>query len=252
MLGYGKGDIVRYFLEPLGGRMASAEEIIANLDLPMAVAGITKRIVPDQAAKKGLDWWYIDTGYFGNRASHKTWFRITRNATQNTGPILPRSDARLRRMKIDRTQYRRGSRVIVVPPDAKVCQFFQLPPPDQWIQTACQMISANTDRDVVIRQRPASRHTRSTTDRFQDFIRQDTWAVVTYTSNCAVESLLHGIPVVCLGPSAAQPLSGDITDIDRLPNLHTEQVDAWLRHLSYCQFTLQEMRSGTAWRLLNG
>ena len=41
MLGYGKGDIVQYFLQPLGGRMANAEEIIANTTMPLAVAGIT-------------------------------------------------------------------------------------------------------------------------------------------------------------------------------------------------------------------
>ena len=251
MLGYGKSKFVEPFLRPVMGRMATTEEILANDTMPMAVSGITKRIVPSQAAKKGLDWWYIDSGYFGNTANHKHWFRITRNATQNTGPVRPRSDDRLRRINPDREWYQRGSKIVLVPPDAKVCETFRLPRSDQWIQQVTATIAAHTDRPVVLRSRPASRLVRSTSDRFVDFIRRDTYAVVTWTSNCAVEAAMHGIPVVCLGPSAATPISHDITGIHDVPDLDPEAVDQWLRHLSYCQFSLNEMRSGVAWRMLH-
>ena len=251
MLGYGKASFVEPFLRPHRGRMATAEELIANQDQPMAVSGITKRIVPDQAQKKGLDWWYIDTGYMGNRASHKTWFRVTKNATQNTGPIQQRPGHRLQRFNLDREQYRRGDRIVLVPPDAKVCEFFCLPNPATWIADVTNMISQQTSRPVVLRHRPPSRHDRSHTDRFVDFIREDTHVVVTWTSNCAVESVIHGIPVICLGPSAAVPVSASMQDIDQTPNLDSDLVEAWLRHLSFCQFNLYEMRSGAAWRFLN-
>jgi hypothetical protein len=36
----------------------------------------------------------------------------------------------------------------------------------------------------------------------------------------------------------------------RMPSL--EEVEAWARHIAYCQFTEVEMRDGTAWRILNG
>jgi len=231
--------------------MATPEEILANTTQPMAVSGITKRIVPNHAAKTGLDWWYIDTGYMGNRASHKTWFRVTKNATQNTGPIISRPGHRLQRFNLDREKYRRGSRIVLVPPDAKVCKFFQLPDPTTWIQNVTGKISEYTDRPVVLRQRPPSRHDRSHNDRFVDFIRDDIYAVVTWTSNCAIESVIHGIPVVCLGPSAALPVSSRIEDIDQIPDLDPDRVEAWLRHLSFCQFNFYEMRSGMAWVFLN-
>lgn len=231
--------------------MATPEELMANVDQPMAVSGITKRIVPNRAAETGLDWWYIDTGYMGNRASHKTWFRVTRNATQNTGPIRSRPAHRLERFNIDRTQYQRGDRIVLVPPDAKVCEFFHLPDPATWIADITGQISALTDRPVVLRHRPPSRHDRSHSDRFVDFIRENTHAVVTWTSNCAVESVIHGIPVICLGPSAALPVSSPMEHIDQVPHLDADQVEAWLRHLSFCQFNLYEMRSGAAWRFLN-
>lgn len=231
--------------------MATPEELMANVDQPMAVSGITKRIVPNRAAETGLDWWYIDTGYMGNRASHKTWFRVTRNATQNTGPIRQRPGHRLQRFNLDREQYRRGDRIVLVPPDAKVCEFFRLPDPATWVADVTNEISKYTERPIILRHRPPSRHDRSHTDRFVDFIRSDTHAVITWTSNCAVESVIHGIPVICLGPSAAVPVSASIQNIDQTPNLDLDMVEAWLRHLSFCQFNLYEMRSGAAWRFLN-
>jgi len=35
----------------------------------------------------------------------------------------------------------------------------------------------------------------------------------------------------------------------RIPSL--EEVEAWARHIAYCQFTEAEMRDGTAWKILN-
>jgi hypothetical protein len=251
VLGYGKRSFVEPFLRHHGGHMATPEEILANTTQPMAVSGITKRIIPNHATRTGLDWWYIDTGYMGNRASHKTWFRVTKNATQNTGPIKNRPGHRLQRFNIDREQYQRGSRIVLVPPDAKVCDFFQLPDLDTWIRDVTQQISSQTDRPVVLRHRPPSRHDRSHSDRFIDFIQDNTHVVVTWTSNCAVESVIHGIPVICLGPSAALPVASRMEDIDQVPDLDPDLVEAWLRHLSFCQFNLYEMRSGAAWRFLN-
>jgi hypothetical protein len=30
-----------------------------------------------------------------------------------------------------------------------------------------------------------------------------------------------------------------------------DEVHAWARHISYCQFTEVDMRDGTAWKILN-
>ena len=55
-----------------------------------------------------------------------------------------------------------------------------------------------------------------------------------------------------LGPSAAAPVcSRAVKDIENpfIPTL--DEVEEWLAHLAYCQFTEPEMRDGTAWRILN-
>lgn len=251
MLGYGKADTVQPFLEPMGGRMATPEEILSNTTLPMAVAGITKRIIPNQAQKHGLDWYCIDTGYFGNRQSHKNWWRITRNEYQISTEIRERAPDRLDRLRLDRTQFVRGQRIVVIPTHPKVCLAWQLGDPAAWLQRTMADIRRYTDREIIVRERPASRHTRQYHDIFTDFIQDDVNAVVAWTSNCLVEAAMHGIPVVSLGASAARPVSGGLEQVGQLPDIDRDLQEAWLRHLSYAQFTMQEMRTGQAWSMLH-
>ena len=53
-------------------------------------------------------------------------------------------------------------------------------------------------------------------------------------------------------PNAASVLcSNDLRDIVRPQVPEKEDVIRYAAHLSYCQFTAQELRTGTAWKLLN-
>ena len=251
ILGYGKIAFVLPFIRNRGGHMASLDEILSNTTQPMAVSGITKLVVPSLAQRHGLDWYYIDGGYMGNHRD-KIWFRVTRNARQDPGPIRDRPDDRLRRLNLDRAALRRGSDILLVPPDPKVAYAYGLGTVDSWIARVSAEIGRYTQRRVQIRQRPASRVVRTTQDRFQDRLAQDVNAVVVYNSIAGVESVINGIPVVCLGENAATTMSGTLDKIDNLPDLDPDRVRAWMCHLSYCQFTRVEMLQGRAWDILHG
>lgn len=251
MLGFAKKPKwVEPFVTAVGGRMATQEEILANTATPMVTSGISKSLAKTQALKHGLDWWYVDTGYFGNHQD-KVWFRISLNEHQNTKPIAARPNNRLQRLAFDRTHYHRGKNILIVPPDAKVCSGYHLPDPDVWIQQTVETIRSYTDRPIEIRQRPASRQIRVYTDTFAHALQRDVNCVVVWTSNCGVEAAIHGIPVVSLGPSAATQLSQPVEQIDDLEDLCQDHVESWLRHLSYNQFSMAEMRSGRAWEMLH-
>jgi hypothetical protein len=251
MLGYAKKDKwVGPFLKFVGGRMATIEEISNNTTLPMVFSGISKTHALHQAQKHGLDWWYIDTGYFGNPYD-KVWFRITKNSHQNIYPVQPRPSHRLDNLKLDTTRYSRGNKIMIVPPDDKVCSAYDIESSQHWIDQTIQEIKKYTDREIVIRDRPLSRQTRRTNNKFVDALQQDINAVVFWTSNCGVESVQHGIPVVSLGPSACHQISQPIENIDNLHSLDQDLVRAWMCWLSYNQFTKREMSNGTAWRILN-
>jgi hypothetical protein len=250
ILGYAKKDKwVGSFVRYLNGRMATMEEIYSNTTVPMAFSGISKSAALTQAKKHNLDWWYIDTGYIGN-IKDKYYFRITKNSHQNIYPIQYRDDLRLKKLQVDRTQYQRGRKILVVPPDPKVCSCYQLPPPEQWIHDTLALIKQYTDRPVEIRQRPPSRQVRVFTDTFSAALQNDVSAVVVWTSNCGTEAVQHGIPVVSLGPSSVTQISQPIEKIDNLDNLDQDHIEKLLRWLSYNQFTLSEMHKGVAWRLL--
>lgn len=250
MLGYAKKDKwVGPFVEYLGGRMATQDEILSNKTIPMALSGISKSLARTQAEKHGLDYWYIDTGYLGNRL-YKNWFRITKNGFQVAAPIQQRPADRLNKLRINRTQIQRGRKIMVVPIDPKVASGYQLADPDAWLQQTIDAIKKYTDREIVVRHRPASRETRVVSDTFVNALQQDISAVVTWTSNCGVEAVQHGIPVVSLGPSATTQVSGKLEQIDNLPTVSADLTEAWLRWLSYNQFTQLEIKSGVAWDIL--
>lgn len=238
------------FVRALGGRMMiDVDEIYANTTLPMAYSGISKTAAKTQAEKHGLDYWNIDTGYLGNR-QFKTWFRITKNGFQVTIPIQERPNDRLKRLAINRTQFRRGSKIMVIPIDNKVAGAYGLGDADTWLQQTIATIKNYTDREIIVRTRPPSRETRVTTDTFVDALQNDVSAVVVWASNCGVEAAQHGIPVVSLGPSACTYVSGKIEQIDNLPSLDADLVETWLRWLSYNQFSNPEVESRLAWNIL--
>jgi len=251
MLGAAKKDKwVGPFVRAVGGRMAiDVDEIYANTTLPMVYSGISKTAAKTQAEKHGLDYWNIDTGYLGNRR-FKTWFRITKNGFQVTIPIQSRPNDRLKRLQVDRTQFRRGNKIMIIPIDGKVSGAYKIPDPDTWLQQTIDTIKTHTDREIVVRHRPVSREVRVTSDLFVDALQNDVNAVVVWASNCGVEAATHGIPVVSQGPSACTQISGRMEQIDNLPAIDTEVQEMWLRWLSYNQFSNPEAESGIAWRIL--
>lgn len=225
--------------------------INTNTEWPMIFSGITTMAPIAQARRHGLDYYYIDTGYFGN-AKKKNYLRVTKNAYHNWFPIVERPRDRLDIASPDLTEFKRGNRILLVPPDSKICTTLNLGDPEQWITDTVALIQQYTDREILVRKRAMNRTHRLIDDTFVNQLQQDINAVVTYSSNCAVESAMHNIPVVSLGRTGAtQVCLFDIKQIDSLPNIDPDLKESWLRHLSYSQFTHDEMSSGLAWAIVS-
>jgi hypothetical protein len=155
-------------------------------------------------------------------------------------------------LQVDTTRIARGGSVLIVPPDAKQAVHFGIGNVDTWLENTVARIQDLTDRPIQIRHRPASRTTRMATDTLVQALARDINVVVTFVSNSGVEAVLHDIPVISLGPSACVKVSPwSLDQIDAVPDIDTEVKEAWLRHLSYSQFTEHEMRTGQAWKILN-
>lgn len=234
------------------GKVTSVEETFANTTIPIAWSGVGHGHLYQHILKNNIDYYYIDTGYFGNHKT-KLYKRITKNGLNNSSNIITRPTDRLEKINLDREQYRRGKGILVIPPDQKVLNCWHPGATTMdWITQTVDSIKQNTDRPITVRERIVSRTERVNYNKFTDALQQDVYATVVWSSNCAVESILHGIPVVNAGPTATHAVSPNfINSIDQISDLDKDLVELWLRHLSYSQFTDEEMVSGLAWEIIN-
>ena len=251
ILAYHNKKKIRPFADGCHATWTDLAGINTNTQWPMILSGITTMAPIDQARRYGLDYWYIDTGYLGNH-KRKSYLRVCKNSIHASGDIIARPRDRLDSLQIDTTQIDRGNSVLIIPPDTKQASHFDIGNVDTWLADTVARIQDLTDRPIQIRHRPASRTTRMAADTLVQALTQDINVVVTFISNSGVEAVLHNIPVISLGPSACVKVSPWTLDqIDAVPDIDTDVKEAWMRHLSYSQFTEHEMRTGQAWKILN-
>ena len=241
--------ILQSFVQGAGGQISSwsREEFTAT---PVVLRGITKRKQMQACKDAGRDFYYIDTGYFGN-GKKKTFHRITKNDVQWFGDIVERPGDRFEKTGVRLKKMRKGTNILIAPPSQKLLNNYDIVLED-WLENVQAEIRAHTDRPVVIRTKQG-RAARVNDDTMEMALDRDVHCLVTFSSIAAGEALLLGKPAITLGPNAAGLLcSHSISAIENLYVPTLDEVEAWARHLAYCQFTELEMRNGTAWRILNG
>jgi hypothetical protein len=224
---------------------------------PIVLRGILKHKIMKQCWKDGRDFYYIDTGYFGNERTSsnpngwKYWHRIVKNDLQH-GEIIPRPDDRFHKFNKKFNPWKKdGRKILVAAPDEKPCRFYGITK-DEWVKQTVETIKQYTDRPVEIRERAAKRIDRIATDTLQQALDCDVFALVTFNSVAAVESIFHGIPAFTLAPAnAASPVSlQDLSKINEPYYPDRDKLYAWACHLSYGQVHVDEMKNGSALRIL--
>jgi hypothetical protein len=240
--------ILQSFIQGAGGQISSWDQE-QNSMTPVVLRGVTKRKQMAACRNVGRDFYYIDTGYFGN-GKKKTYHRATRNDVQHFGPVIDRPADRVP-PGVGVTKFRKqGSKILLAPPSQKLLNLYNINL-EEWLARTQADIRKHTDREIVVRLKQG-RSVRQNTDTIQMALDDDVFCLVTFSSIAAVEALLHGKPAITLGPNAAAPLCSQTVSEIETPKIPTlDEVEAFIRHLSYCQFTEAEMRDGTAWRILN-
>jgi hypothetical protein len=221
---------------------------------PLIIRGIMKHKIIKRCWEDQRDFYYMDSGYVGNRISAvnphgwKFWHRIVPNNLQH-GAVIERPADRWQRLGIKLQPRRTGSKILVAAPDAKPCVFYNIDL-DAWIETTIATIKQYTDRPVELRQRNPNRQTRI--NNSLESALDDVHAVVTYNSIAATESVIAGVPAFALAPSnAAVPVSNtDLSKIDNPWFPTDDERHTWACHLAYGQFHVNELRDGTATRIL--
>ena len=242
--------ILDNFLSGSHGVFAGSKNLLdLDVSIPIVVRGIAKKKVMHKAVEDGRDFYYIDTGYFGN-AKTKRYHRISKNSLQFNLPIDHNcSDDRFIKCGVSIKRKTPGKNILLCPPSQKALSYWGVDL-KEWIESTTQTIAQYTERPIIIREKQ-SRHIRTNDDTIEMALANDIHCMVTYNSIAAVESLINGKPVFTMGPNAAEPLAN--TDLARIENPLMPTVDRirqFCCNLAYAQFTPEEMINGTAWSIL--
>lgn len=254
----GNDEYVNMFAKGCGQNITSdADFNYETSKNPIVLRGILKHKIMKRCWKDSRDFYYIDTGYFGNERTSsnpngwKIWHRIVKNNLQH-GEIIARPNDRWKQFNKTFNPWKKtGRKILVAAPDEKPCKFYGIDR-EQWLRETAETIKKYTDRPVEIRERAAKRIDRTVHNTLQSALDDDVFALVTFNSVAAVESIFHGIPVFTLAPAnAASPVSlQDLSLINDPYYPDQDKLYAWACHLSYGQFHISELKNGSARRIL--
>ena len=220
---------------------------------PILIRSMGKRKLIHWCLENNHTFYYMDSGYVGNYKSAsnpqgwKLWHRIVKNNIQHD-KIIERPDDRWKRLDYSIHNRKSGKHILLVTPSEKPCKFYGIDR-DAWVKETVAEIKKHTDRPIVIRDK-APRQQRVTSTIFEDL--NNCHALVTYQSIAAVESVLYGVPAFTTAPTAADPVCDkDISLIEQPTVQDTDKIYKWACHLAYGQFHIDEMKNGSAHRILN-
>lgn len=219
---------------------------------PIMLRGILKKKIIQKCWNTDRPFYFMDTGYFGNEVGKanphgwKYWHRVVKNNLQHT-EIRKVPDDRFRSLnKKFKPWKKNGRKILIAAPDEKPCKFYGIEL-RQWIDQTVKELEKYTDRPIEIRERKKNRYDRVAVNTLEKAL-DDVFAMITFNSNAAVESIFHGIPVFTLAPAnAALPVG--LNDLSKIETPYYPDLDtlyAWGCSLAYGQVHTSELRSGKA------
>jgi len=242
--------VVDSFVKGSGGSIVDWQYVLDQTDdnRPLSFRGITKKHIYDYCKENGRDFYFVDTGYYGN-TKNKNWHRVTKNSLQYCGELRDVPADRYIKAHGYTKKFTSGGKILLCPPSDKAMSFYG-EDLDTWMETTLAEIKKHTDREVVIRLKK-SRKERVFTDTIQDALQDDVHCLVTYNSIAAIEALMEGKPAFVLGQNAASPLcSNDLSKLETPLYPSEDEVMYLLSNLAYHMFTVTELQNGDAWRLI--
>tara|TARA_B100001057_G_scaffold290522_1_gene290563 strand:- start:1419 stop:2198 length:780 start_codon:yes stop_codon:yes gene_type:complete len=224
-------------------------------DEPIVIRSMGKRKLIKQRWRDELPFYYMDSGYFGNYPCKvnpngwKLFHRIVKNDVQHNKIIERPADRWLALDLTLQTKRKNGNHILVVVPSEKPCKFYDLDL-DSWKHRTIREIKKHTDRPIVIREK-TNRRERVFGQTIFDALK-DCHALVTFQSIAAVESVMYGVPAFTTAPTAADPVCDKDLSLIEYPSVQDDgKIWKWVCHLAYGQFHIDELKNGTAFRILN-
>lgn len=195
-----------------------------------------------QAVADGRQWFWLDNAWFD--CTREQQFRIGCNAIQSWSRKA--SDGkRLARLGVQVQPWRKRGKHIVICGQSD--EFMRTVAGYEkgvsgWRDQMLQELKQHTDRPVVVRDKR--------TPHPLDVDLRDAWLLVGHSSAAAVSALVAGVPVIVTDPACA--VSGFSTTFAEIESPdRPEGREEWAARLADSQWSLDEMKNGTTWRMLN-
>lgn len=237
--GGGGNPVINAFASGIGARRAYAEDGARDgVAIVWGVLRNSKTVIDAVQARNG-HFYYIDHAYFAR--GHLLNYRITRNGFE-AGPMRQCPLDRLEGLGVELQPWKSGGRYILVCPPTDY--FMEAHGAHSWLEDTLAALRTHTDREIIVRLKPQPGEAVTPLAEAM----AGAHALVTHSSNVAVEAVVAGTPVFVSPTSAAAPMG--LTDLARIEDPVRPDRMPWLAHLTYSQFSFEEVKYGTAWRLL--
>ena len=197
--------------------------------------------------QRALPFWFVDTGYTNFLTGKKTWHRLVANDLHLTPDLSrPWPADRLSLLPSMPRPWRVNDGAILVVENSDYHYQQQGTTLEAWREFVRQKLKGNTDRDIVFRPKNLDRKTRD--NLYEHLCKKDYYCVVTDASAAAIEAVWAGIPIITLGQHISAPVARD--NLANINDLYRGPIGDWLCALTYSQWTLAEMRSGLAVKMI--
>jgi len=186
-----------------------------------------------KALKSGRPFLQIDNGFVQPaRGTLIGYYRISYNGLS---PLL-HDDPPATRINVPMLPWRAsGSHVILALPGGGFGRAIGLDM-GAWIQRSQSKLRRATGRHIIVRPKKSGRTI--------DADMRNCWALVTHSSNVAVDAVISGVPVFVAPTSPAAPVGN--LDLAKMESPQMPDRGPWFDSLMAQQFTVDEMRSGLA------
>ncbi len=236
-------DVLTAFSLGCGGQVATTLELLPGVAAFYGILGGVDRLIRT-VITEGREFYVGDNAYFDR--SRGKFFRFARSELQ-CSRLAPPDYTRLHTLGVKVSPWRAGGRHVVVVEQSQA--YLALAGAGtNWMDRTVDRLRRLTDRPIRERRWQRAKDKASATLAAD---LEGAWALVTHMSGAATEALLAGVPVFCTGPCAATPLaSGSLYNIEA--PTYPDNRQEWAAGLAARQWTLEELRNGTAWRALGG
>ena len=212
------------------------------------------------------NWYYFDQPYFfathyqKHSVFNDIWYRVIKNNTQkNYIDTNPKHKKRFEKIQEQTTELKlkpwrkqsSDSHILVIPPSQHTARWYGLCR-HEWETEIIKELKKYTDRPIKVRHKFVDNADfgQKVHKPLQEDL-QGCWAIVSWHSMCASEAVVKGIPSFSSEHSPAAPVSYSLQQLNKIEKPKMPDRELWLYSLLGSQFTVEEMKSGFAYKYIN-